>query len=50
MYKIKLGRLVSDMFLANLIAGIGSLLANSSSTVCLGFIWDEPECPKALLK
>ena len=38
------------MFLANLIAGIGSLLAASSSTACYIMIWDEPECPKSLIK
>ena len=38
------------MFLANLIASIGSLLANSSSTACYVLIWDEPECPKELIK
>ena len=38
------------MFFANLIAGIGSLLAASSSTACIFFFYDEPECPKQLLK
>ncbi|MBE6161004.1 MAG: cyclic lactone autoinducer peptide [Firmicutes bacterium] len=38
------------MFFANILAGIGSLLANVSSTACLGVIWDEPECPKSLIK
>jgi len=38
------------MFLANLLAGIGSLLASVSSTMTLAWIYDEPECPKELLK
>ena len=38
------------MFLANLVAGIGSLLANTSSTLCWGWLYDEPECPKELIK
>ena len=38
------------MFLANLIAGIGSLFAASSSTACFFFFYDEPECPKELIK
>ena len=38
------------MFFANLLAGIGSLLAASSSTACFLVVWDEPECPKSLIK
>lgn len=38
------------MFLANLLAGIGSLLAGAASTATLNWLYDEPECPKELLK
>ena len=38
------------MFFANLIAGISSLLGATSSTLCWGWLWDEPECPKQLIK
>ena len=38
------------MFLASIIAGIGSLLANATSTACIAWFWDEPECPKELIK
>lgn len=32
------------------IAGIGALLANTSSTMCLFWIYDEPNYPKELLR
>lgn len=35
---------------AGLMASIGAILACSASTVCLNWLWDEPECPKCLLK
>lgn len=38
------------MFLASIIAGIGSLLANATSSACILWIYDEPECPKELIK
>lgn len=33
-----------------LMASIGSILAASSSTGCIYWIWDEPEFPQKLLK
>lgn len=33
-----------------LMASIGSLLAASASTGCFVILYDEPECPEALLK
>lgn len=33
-----------------LMASIGSLLAASASMGCISWIYDEPECPEALLK
>ena len=38
------------LFLANLMAGIGSFLAATSSVGCVFFAWDEPTTPKELLK
>ena len=37
-------------FLTSLLAGLGSIFANSSSVAC-DFWWiDEPKCPKSLIK
>ena len=38
------------LFLANLMAGLGTLLSTVTSTSCLIAYYDEPECPKELLK
>lgn len=38
------------MFFANILAGLGSLLANTASTACYAAVWDEPVCPKELIK
>lgn len=35
---------------AGFISLVGSLLANASSTACLGWVFDETECPKELIK
>ena len=35
---------------ANFLAGIGSFFANMGSTACVFMWWDEPECPKSLVK
>lgn len=35
---------------ASLMAGIGSLLAGASSNACVFLAWDEPICPKNLVK
>jgi len=37
-------------FLANILATIGTLVANVGSQACIMFILDEPECPKSLIK
>ncbi len=34
----------------NLLIGLGSLLAKSTSVACAMWFFDEPECPKSLLK
>ena len=37
-------------FIASLLSSIGGMFANVSSTTC-AFVWfDEPECPKSLVK
>ena len=35
---------------ANLLAGIGSFIAGLGSQACMGFWFDEPKCPKSLIK
>ena len=37
-------------FIANALAGIGSFFANVSSQACAVVWWDEPKCPKSLIK
>ena len=37
-------------FFANVLAGLGSLLAGLGSQACFMVIIDEPECPKSLIK
>ncbi len=36
--------------LANLLLAVGSGLAQGSSSACIMWFFDEPECPKSLLK
>ena len=36
--------------LANLLLAVGSGLAQGSSSACIMWYLDEPECPKSLLK
>lgn len=36
--------------LANLLVALGSGLAQGSSSACVFMYFDEPECPKSLLK
>ena len=36
--------------LANLLAMLGLGAANAGSQACYFFVWDEPECPKSLIK
>lgn len=31
------------MFFTNMLAGIANLFANSVSSACMWFLWDEPE-------
>ena len=35
---------------SSILAGLGSLFANAGSAACLWVWWDEPECPKSLIK
>jgi len=37
-------------FVASLLAGLGNMFAGASSQACIGWFWDEPECPKSLIK
>ncbi|MBQ9011041.1 MAG: cyclic lactone autoinducer peptide [Bacilli bacterium] len=37
-------------FLANALASIGSFFAGIGSQACILVWWDEPECPKSLIK
>lgn len=34
----------------NILGTLGSLFANTSSSACALLWWDEPECPKSLIK
>ncbi len=36
--------------IATLLSSIGGLFANTSSTACVAWWLDEPECPKSLIK
>ena len=38
------------MFFANLLALLGIGAAKTGSSACLVMVFDEPECPKALVK
>ena len=37
-------------FLANLLAGAGEAVAETSSNACVLWYVDEPECPNSLIK
>lgn len=37
-------------FIANLIANIGGVAAETNSKACFVVIFDEPECPESLIK
>ena len=37
-------------FLADMFRSFFTHVANSSSTACTVWFWDEPECPKSLIK
>ena len=36
--------------LTSILEGFGSIFANAGSTACLWAWWDEPSCPKSLIK
>ena len=36
--------------IAKVLAAAGAVLATLGSQACILVIWDEPECPKALVK
>ncbi|MCI8467244.1 MAG: cyclic lactone autoinducer peptide [Bacilli bacterium] len=36
-------------FLANLLSGTASKLANTGSQASVGWIWEEPVCPEEIL-
>ncbi len=37
-------------FIASILSSLGGMFANASSVACPYFWWDEPECPKSLIK
>ena len=37
-------------FIASLLSSLGGMFANASSSACVGWWYDEPECPKSLIK
>lgn len=37
-------------FVASLLAGLGNMFANAGSQACVLWWYDEPECPKSLIK
>lgn len=37
-------------FIASLLSSLGGMFANASSVACSFIWWDEPECPKSLIK
>lgn len=37
-------------FIASLLSNAGSFFAGLGSQACAWFWWDEPECPKSLIK
>lgn len=36
--------------LGSFFAKLGSMFANATSTASFGWWWDEPKCPKSLIK
>ena len=38
------------IFIASLLSSLGSMFAGASSAACAGWWYDEPECPKSLIK
>ena len=38
------------LFIANALASFGAFFANFGSAACFGWWFDEPECPKSLIK
>lgn len=36
--------------LTSILEGFGSIFANAGSVACHSWWWDEPECPKSLIK
>lgn len=36
--------------IASLLSAVGGIFAGASSTACLGWWYDEPKCPKSLIK
>ena len=36
--------------IASLLSSLGSMFASAGSTACTLLWWDEPECPKSLIK
>ncbi len=37
-------------FIASLLSSLGGMFANLGSVACHGWWFDEPECPKSLIK
>ncbi len=37
-------------FIASVLSGFAGLFANASSVACSWFWYDEPKCPKSLIK
>ena len=37
-------------FIASLLSSLGGMFANASSVACPSWWYDEPECPKSLIK
>ena len=37
-------------FIASLLSSLGGMFANASSSTCLAWWFDEPKCPKSLIK
>ena len=35
---------------SNILAGLGNLAASVGTNACFAFFYDEPECPKSLIK
>ena len=37
-------------FIASILTSVGSFFANAGSQACIVVWWDEPKCPKSLIK